>query len=70
MTQLGLKQGIKTLGVRAEDEAFNEMKQLHDMVTFFPRDPKTLTHDERIQALSSLLLLKEKTNKDKRDKLV
>eukprot|EP00804_Cyclotella_cryptica_P017574 CCRYP_006738-RC/>CCRYP_006738-RC protein AED:0.40 eAED:0.33 QI:0/-1/0/1/-1/1/1/0/582 len=36
------------------------MQQLHDMKTFFPRDPKTLTRDERRKALSSLIFLKEK----------
>jgi predicted protein tyrosine phosphatase len=37
-----------------------EMQQLHDMDTFFPRDPKSLTREERIKALSSLIFLKEK----------
>ena len=40
------------------------MKQLHDMDTFFPRDPKSLTREERIQALSSLIFIKEKNNGD------
>ena len=36
------------------------MQQLHDMDTFFPRDPKTLTREEQIKALLSLIFLKQK----------
>jgi len=42
------------------------MKQLHDMHTFIPRDPKSLTLEECKKALSSLIFLMEKeTNKVK-----
>ena len=34
------------------------------MDTFIPRDPKTLTREERTKALSTLIFLKEKANKD------
>ena len=36
------------------------MQQLHDMHTFFPHDPKTVTKEERRKALKSLTFLKEK----------
>eukprot|EP00804_Cyclotella_cryptica_P010775 CCRYP_008726-RB/>CCRYP_008726-RB protein AED:0.29 eAED:0.29 QI:0/-1/0/1/-1/1/1/0/375 len=36
------------------------MKQLHDMRTFIPRDPRSVTSEERKKALSSLIFLKEK----------
>jgi hypothetical protein len=36
------------------------MRQLHNMGTFIPRDPRTITPDERKKALSSLIFLKEK----------
>jgi hypothetical protein len=64
MTQMSLKQGLKVFGERGEASAFKEMKQLHDMDTFFPRDPRTLTREERVRALSSLIFLKEKRNGD------
>lgn len=37
------------------------MRQLRDMDTFFPRNPKTLTREERIKALSTLIFPKEKS---------
>ena len=37
-----------------------EMQLMHDMNTFFPRDVTTLTREQRIRALSSLIFLKEK----------
>ena len=60
MTQLSLKEGLKRFGTRGKQGALKEMKQLHDMRTFFPRDPRTLTREERRRALSSLIFLKEK----------
>jgi hypothetical protein len=60
MTQLTLREELRRSGVRGKQGALTEMKQLHDMRTFFPRDPKTLTREERRKALSSLIFLKEK----------
>jgi hypothetical protein len=60
MAQLSLKEGLKRFGQRGKQGALKEMRQLHDMKTFFPRDPKTLTREERRKALSSLIFLKEK----------
>ena len=39
-----------------------EMEQLHDMQTFIPRDPNTLTQEEQKKVLLSLIFLKEKKN--------
>jgi hypothetical protein len=64
MAQMSLKEGLRQFGDRAEAGAAKEMKQLHDMETFFPRDPRTLTREERIRALSSLIFIKEKSNGD------
>jgi hypothetical protein len=60
MTQLSLREGLKQFGERGKQGALKEMKQLHDMHTFFPRDPKKLTREEKRKALSSLIFLKEK----------
>jgi hypothetical protein len=60
MLQCSLKQGIKKWGKKAEKGAMKEMQQLHDLESFFPRDPRTLTREQRIRALSSLIFLKEK----------
>lgn len=43
LIQLSLKQGLKVFGKLGEAGAMKEIQQLHDMETFFPRDPKTLT---------------------------
>ena len=53
MAQMSLKEGLRQFGDRTEAAATKEMKQLHDMDTFFPQDPKSLTREERIQTLSS-----------------
>ena len=45
MLQLSLKQGLREWGDRAEKSATKEMKQLHDMSSFFPRYAKTLTKE-------------------------
>ena len=60
MAQYSLQVGLKKFGQRAEDSALKEMTQLHDMDTFFPQDAKTLTREQRVKALSSLLFIKEK----------
>eukprot|EP00804_Cyclotella_cryptica_P002489 CCRYP_018085-RG/>CCRYP_018085-RG protein AED:0.29 eAED:0.29 QI:0/-1/0/1/-1/1/1/0/626 len=60
MVQLSLREGLQRFGQRGKEGALKEMRQLHDMKTFFPRDPKTLTREERKRALSSLIFLKEK----------
>ena len=64
MAQMSLREGIRLFGERAKDGATKEMRQLHDMKTFFPREAKSLTREERIKALSSLIFLKEKNNGD------
>ena len=60
LAQYSLKAGLKKFKEKGVDAAFGEMKQLHDMDTFFPRHGKTLTREERIKCLSSLIFLKEK----------
>ena len=60
LAQYSLKAGLKKFKEKGVNAAFGEMKQLHDMDTFFPRHGKTLTREERIKCLSSLIFLKEK----------
>jgi hypothetical protein len=61
MMQLSLKAGLKKWGKKGEESAMKEMTQLHDMQAFFPRDPNTMTQEQRKKALSSLIFLKEKS---------
>ena len=46
LAQLGLKQGLKAWGERAEANATKEMQQMHDMSAFFPRYVKPLSREE------------------------
>ena len=62
LMQMSLKQGLKVFRKKGEAGAMKEMQQLHDMETLLPRDPESLTREERIRALSSLIFLKEKSN--------
>lgn len=61
---MSLKEGIRLFGERTKDGATKEMRQLHEMNTFSPREARSLTKEERIKALSSLIFLKEKSNGD------
>ena len=63
MMQLSLKQGLQEWGGRAEKSAIKEMQQMHDIRAFFPRDPKSLTRQERQRALRSIIFMKEKRDK-------
>ena len=61
-SQMSLKQGLKMFGEQGERSVLKKMKQLHNMETFFPHDPKTLTQEQSIIALSLLIFLKKKCN--------
>jgi len=61
MMQVSLRKGMELFGEeRTKRGAYKEVKQLHDLNVFFPRDPKTLTRRERVMTLSSLIFMKEK----------
>ena len=58
--QFSLNKGLKRFGKQGEEAATKELTQIHDMDTFFPVDPSTLSRAERAAALSSLMFLVEK----------
>jgi hypothetical protein len=60
MTQYNLKPGLQKFGQKGADEAVKELMQLHLMDAWTAMDPMKLTREKRMQALSSLLFLKEK----------
>ena len=62
--QYTLKKGIELFGEKAEEATVKELKQIHDMDTYTPLDPKTLTKEEKNKALSALFFLTEKRNGD------
>jgi hypothetical protein len=60
MTQYNLKAGLRKFGDKGKMVAMEEMTQLHIMDTWKVIDPAKLSWVEQMQALSSLLFLKEK----------
>ena len=68
MTQLSLKQGLKTWGKQAETSAIKEMQQMHNVSAFFPRDAKSMSREERIKALRSIIFVNKKTRQINKNK--
>jgi hypothetical protein len=58
--QYGLKAGLKRFGSRGDTAVTKELSQLHTMNCFCPCDHRSLTRDDRRNALSSLIFLTEK----------
>ena len=51
MTQLSLKQGLQVFGKKGEESALKEMKQLHDMHTFFSKRREISNQNRTIQSI-------------------
>ena len=64
MTQYNLKLGPRKFGQRGQTAAVKELTQLHIMDTWTPLQAEKLSQEQRMQALSSLLFLKEKRTGD------
>ena len=60
MTQYSINKGLKEFDEHGEEAVVKELSSLKDMDTFFPMDTETLTKDQRVKAISSLMFLKEK----------
>jgi hypothetical protein len=58
--QYGLKAGLRKFAERGNDALMKELRQFHVLRCFSPKDPKTLSRDDRRKALSSLMFLTEK----------
>jgi hypothetical protein len=58
--QYGLKAGLKQFGSRGDLAVTKELSQLHTLNCFRPRDPRTLTRNDRRNALTLLMFLTEK----------
>jgi hypothetical protein len=59
-TQYSLKQGLRKLPVEAKEATMAEMKQLPDMNVFKPVHKSSLTRQEILKTLGSIILIKEK----------
>ena len=51
---------IRKFGEKGEEAVKKEFTQMHDMETFVPVNPATLTQKERMDAIASLMFLVEK----------
>ncbi len=58
--QYSLKAGLRHFGQRADAAVRKELQQFHTMSCFKPRDIRSLTREDRRNALSSLMFLTEK----------
>ncbi len=64
--QYGLKAGLRMFGDKGWDAIRKELTQFHTLQCFAPKDAKTLTRNERCNALTSLIFLtKKRTGKIK-----
>ena len=57
-----IRAGLKKFGSKGEKSVSNELTQLHTMSTYYPVDPTTLTKNQNLDALNSLMFLIEKWN--------
>jgi hypothetical protein len=64
MTQYNLMPGLRKFGNRGQKVAVKELTQLHVMDTWTPMHADKLSQEQWMQALSSLLFLKEKNTRD------
>ena len=58
--QMSLKTGLRTFGTDGVKVVEKEMKQLHDREVMIPVHKKSLTHEQRKEALAYLMFLKRK----------
>ena len=58
--QMSLKTGLRAFGVDGAKAVEKEMKQLHDREVMFPVHKKSLTQEQRKEALAYLMFLKRK----------
>jgi Reverse transcriptase (RNA-dependent DNA polymerase)/Zinc knuckle len=59
-SQHSMKAGLKLFGERGTEAVLKELKQLHDRQVMVPKEASSLTREDRYQALSYLMFLKEK----------
>eukprot|EP00957_Ditylum_brightwellii_P047647 3619845-Ditylum_brightwellii.AAC.2 len=62
LTQHSLEAGLCKFKDKGAEAVVNELKQLHDMGTFEPKNINTLTDKEKENTLESLVFINEKQN--------
>ena len=65
LTTYGLQAGIKKFGGRGELSVKKELTQMHDLTVFAPVEADSLTKEQKVKAICSLLMIKEKRGPEK-----
>ncbi len=58
------KKGVELFGNCGKVAAIKELRQIHNMETYTPMDPKQLTRDQKNKTLSALFFITEKRKGD------
>ena len=58
--QYNMKKGLEMFGDQAEEVTNNELQQIHEFGTYIPMDEKSLSRENKMKALSSLMFIGEK----------
>ena len=69
LQQFSLKAGLKHFGKKGAEAVTSELTQRHDMHTYEPIDPDTMTRQQKSEALNSLIFLTEKRNGDVKSRM-
>ena len=54
LQQFSIKAGLKHFGKKGEEAVTSELTQMHDMQTYIPVDPETMTPQQKLEALNML----------------
>ena len=65
LTTYKLKAGIKKFGGREELSVKKELTQMHNLTVFVPVEADSLTKEQKVKAIRSLLMIKEKRGPEK-----
>jgi len=69
LQQFSLKAGLKHFGKGGEEAVTSELTQMHDMHTYVPIDPESMTPQQKSETLNSLIFLTEKRNGDVKSRM-
>ena len=58
--QYSVKKGIRLFGDEGRKAVSKELQQMHDMVAYTPVDARTMTREQKLEALESLMFLIKK----------
>ena len=60
LQQFSLKAGLRYFGKKDEEAVTSDLTQMHDMETYVPTNPESITPQQKADALNLLIFLTEK----------